>query len=322
MGSKRVVVIQRIRVELLSVPELASWPELATLIERPTDEETLPCWELPVLACQAVGGGAEQAWPGAAAIFCLLYSIHLVDDLLDHDPRGLHVIHGEGRVANFALALQAAGSLIVERTELAPERRASIHRELARAALATAYGQHLDLDDFEGEDEYWKVVETKTPPLFAGALAIGGSLGQASAEIVETLRRLGFLVGKTVQISDDLKDAFEKPAAPDWSRRYNNLPILYSLTADHLDRQLFSELLADIEEQAALERAQDILVRSGAVSFCVYQMIELHRSAKELIREARFVDPRPLEEMLERYVRPLKGLLEKAGIENLETLFD
>jgi geranylgeranyl pyrophosphate synthase len=314
------MVVQRIRAALLAVPELASWPEIVELIERPVDEESIPCWEQPLLACRAVGGAEAQALPGATAIFCLLYSIHLADDLLDCDPRGLQHVHGEGRVANYALALQAASSIAIERAGLAAECRAAIHERLAGAALATAYGQSLDSSELRGEDEYWKVVEAKTPPLFAAALAIGGMLGAATPETIESLDRLGFLLGKSVQISDDLKDAFDKPAAPDWQRRYNNLPILYAMTADHSEKERFLDLLSSIEQEESLEAAQEILVTSGAVSFCAYHMIDLHRSARAILAETQLVDPEPLLMLIERYIKPLRNLLETVGIESPEEL--
>lgn len=314
------MVVHKIRAELLSVPELSSWPEIVRLVERPTQETAIPCWELPVRACRAVGGEEEQAIPGAAAIFCLLYSIHLVDDLLDSDPKGLHHTFGEGNVANYALALQAASSIVMERAGLTAECRAAIHGKLAEAALATAYGQNLDLNELNGEEDYWRVVEAKTPPLFSAALAVGGLLGAAPEATVRSLGALGVLLGKSVQISDDLRDAFERPTAPDWFRRSNNLPILYAMTAEYAERPRFLDLLASIGEDSSLDAAQEILLRCGAVSFCAYHMIELNRAAKELVLGIPLVDSQPLLSLAEHYIAPLKSLLNKIGVERLEDL--
>ena len=112
------MVIEEIRAELGSIPEVAAWLDMARLVRRSIQSAAKPCWEYPLLACRAVGGKDEQALPGAGVIFCLLYSIHLVDDLLDQDPSGLHHELGEGKTANLALALQAAAGLLIERAEL------------------------------------------------------------------------------------------------------------------------------------------------------------------------------------------------------------
>ncbi len=44
---------------------------------------------------------------------------------------------------------------------------------------------------------------------------------------------LGVRFGEIIQIMDDLDDAFQSPAKPDWQRQDNNLAILYAKTADH-----------------------------------------------------------------------------------------
>ena len=40
-------------------------------------------WEYPAVACHAFGGIEEAALPAAAAVFCSVASIRLVDDILD-----------------------------------------------------------------------------------------------------------------------------------------------------------------------------------------------------------------------------------------------
>ena len=314
------MTIEDIRPLLYSIPRLSSWPEMSRLIERPSTSGSKPCWEYTVLACQAVGGSEQQALPGAAAIFCLVCSMQLVDDLLDRDPSGLQHELGEGTTANLGLAFQAASSIIVERAEITAKRRAALHASLAEIALDTAYGQNLDLAAVATEEDYWKIVEAKTPPLFSGALYIGGLLGAASMEISERLKELGFLLGKLIQVSDDLKDALEQPASPDWHRKWNNLPILYALTADYPERSRFTDLLPRVADSKALAEAQEILVRSGAVSYCTYHMVELHQNARQFLKGIPLENREPLEELLELHRRPLRSLFKSIGIESQEEL--
>lgn len=312
------MVVQRIRNELLAIPEVASWPDLVALIELPTARSALPCWEHPLLACRAVGGTEDQALPGAAAIFCLVYSMHLVDDILDQEPEGLQHSLGEGKVANLALAFQVAASMVIERSNLSARRRSAIHRSLAETAFMTAYGQHLDAGELSSEGDYWRVVEAKTPPLFGAALFIGALFGGWSEREARKLGALGFSIGKGIQVSDDLKDAFEKPAQRDWYRRHNNLPILYAISADHPEREEFIALLDRIDDAAALEKAQEILIRCGALSFCVYHLLELHRAGQAELRRIPLVDAKPIADLLDHYARPVKGLLRTVGVQDLD----
>jgi len=130
-----------IRACVLAVPEMSAWPELGDLFERAAGKPR-PDWEWPILACQAVGGEASQAIPGAAAIACMYISIILIDDMLDDDPRGEHLRVGCGQAANMALAFQAAAFRAIEQAEISAERRAAIVSSLAWLALGTAAGQH------------------------------------------------------------------------------------------------------------------------------------------------------------------------------------
>src|SRR5215218_7898025 len=105
--------------------QIACWPQMLELIERPVHRES-SVWEYPVAACRAVGGAEEQALPAAAAIFCSVISIHLVDDILDEDPNGDYRRMGAGPVSNLALAFQAAAHLLLDDPAISPAIRPAL----------------------------------------------------------------------------------------------------------------------------------------------------------------------------------------------------
>ena len=85
-----------------------------------------------------------------------------------------------------------------------------------------------------------------------------------------------------------------------WRRRpgrlgppFDNLPILYAMTADHPLREMFLDLSARSDDPEALAEAQKILIRSGAVSYCAFKMIELSQEAREPSRVSRCATPDP-----------------------------
>src|SRR5215203_4722113 len=96
---------QRVR----AVAEVSAWPQMLQLMERVMHRDSLSVWDYPASVCTAVGGEAEDALSAAAAVFCSLISIHLVDDMLDDDPKGDYHRLGAGPAANLGLAFQAAG---------------------------------------------------------------------------------------------------------------------------------------------------------------------------------------------------------------------
>ncbi|HEX4496596.1 MAG TPA: polyprenyl synthetase family protein [Thermoanaerobaculia bacterium] len=299
-----------------NLPVVASWPGMLAMVERVGHKEGVSVWEHPVSACRAVGGREEAALPAAAAVFCSLISIHLVDDMLDHEPLGDFRRLGEGRTANLALAFQAAGHLVLAEAEAPAAVQTALQTSFARMSLATCFGQELDARELTSEAEYWRVVGTKTPPLFGEALRMGALLGGATADLAEQLAEVGRVLGRFIQVSDDITDALEVPARADWQRRSNNLPLLFAMTAGHADRDEFLRLSARAGEPDALAAAQKILFRCGAVSYCTLKLIELAREARELFARIRLQNPEPIEQLLEVHTRPLYRLLEIVGVQD------
>jgi geranylgeranyl diphosphate synthase type I len=311
---------EEMKRRIRTIPEIAAWPQMSALMERVVNRDTVSVWDYPLVASRAVGGSAEASLPGSAAIFCSLIAIHLVDDMLDLDPRGDYHRLGAGPTANVSLAFQAAAHRILDEAEVEPEIRAELQATCARMSLATCFGQGLDSRELRSEEEYWRTVEAKTPPLFGAAFRIGALLGGAPRELADGLDRLGRVLGCFVQVSDDLADGLKSPAGADWNRRSNNLPILYAMTADHPDRERFLDVSLRVDEPDALAEAQQILVKSGAVSYCAFRMIEFSQAAHDVLASLPLASTEPIERLLSLHLRPLHRLLESVGVEEPEAL--
>jgi geranylgeranyl pyrophosphate synthase len=212
------------------------------------------------------------------------------------------------------LAFQAAALTLVGQTPVPAERRAAASAALARAALTTACGQELDVQNLHGEENYWRVVRTKSTPFYGVGLQIGALLAGAGPEITQGLYDFGVLVGEIIQVYDDLMDAFQSPANPDWREGRNNLALLYALTVAHSQRERFAALLARVDDLRVLEEAQQILIGSGAVSYCVYQLIHRYRAACDLLDRLPLADPALLAGLLAQQMRPLARWLCTIGL--------
>lgn len=298
--------------QVSGLPEVAAWPEMASVFEQSVNRANVK-WEFPLLACRAVGGEPSAAIPGATAVACMQCALVLVDDMLDKDPRGVHLQFGQAAVANMAFALQAAAFRLIEEAPVDAGRRFAVCAGLARMALASAFGQSLDVQNLSGEENYWRIVRTKSAPFFGTAFHIGALLGRASPEVAGKLYDFGFLTGEVIQIYDDLVDALDSPAGPDWEQGRNNLAILYATTAEYPERAQFMALLPQISDPQALAAAQQILIRCGAASYCAYQVVERFRAARQLLDSTPLADPAPTRDLLARQVKPLVTLLESAG---------
>jgi geranylgeranyl pyrophosphate synthase len=302
-------------VELvLELPEVAAWPEMADIFGYAMTEHRIKLWEFPVLACQAVGGEEASALPAAAAISCLQLGLILIDDMLDSDPRGAYRELGHAAAANMAFAFQAAAFRALTDAPVEKARRDALCAVLAQMTLTVALGQYLDARNLDTEDEYWRVAETKSAPYFGSALQLGALLGGASPDAAKPLYDIGFLVGVGINIYDDMMDALATPAKPDWGLGRNNLAILYALTADHPERAELEALRAQVDDAQMLDAAQRILIRCGAISYCVYHIIQRHQAARQLLNSIPLPDPQPLRGLLADQSEPLVRLLESVGV--------
>ena len=87
---------------LLKLPIFDSWHEIGSILRR--SAATRPRdWELPVIACEALGQAREMAIPASAALACAQISVILVDDMLDDDPRGEYHRIGNGRAVSYCV---------------------------------------------------------------------------------------------------------------------------------------------------------------------------------------------------------------------------
>jgi hypothetical protein len=67
----------QLKARIRSLPQVAAWPQMLERIDNAVHRDLRCVWDFPIVACQAVGGTAAAALPGAAAILCSLIGIHL-----------------------------------------------------------------------------------------------------------------------------------------------------------------------------------------------------------------------------------------------------
>jgi geranylgeranyl pyrophosphate synthase len=298
---------------LLDLPTVNEWDEMRSLIQRAASRQPRD-WRLPVMACRAVGGEEHQAIAGVAAIAGMQISIILIDDMLDSDPRGDYHRLGSAVATNLAAAFQSAALEAIAQSDLCDERKIAAMNSVNEMTLTTAHGQHLDAQNPSDESAYWYVTKLKSSPFFGAALHIGALMGGGDAESAEGLKRIGHLYGEMIQIHDDLKDTMAMPANPDWIEKRSPLPILFAQSVDHPQREHFLELRDSIGEADSLEEAQTILIHCGAVSYCVDQLVQRHRLARQMIQTISLTHRDEVEEWIDSQIVPIQNLFESVGV--------
>jgi geranylgeranyl pyrophosphate synthase len=315
------MLFEQLKGLILSLEEFQAWPEVRALITDLREIEQSSFSDYTYLSSEAVSGNGGKSLFGMAAIVCLTVSIKLVDDMLDEDPNGYFHKVGKGITANMAMSFQAAALTMIEKCNLSSDIKYIIQANLSKAALKTAYGQHLDVthshNKVNDEAYYWNVVQAKTPPLIGTALMIGALFGEASDLIAQQLERLGLPIGKLIQVSDDLSDVFSSKINPDWTSPNNNLALLYAIMAEYPEKNRFQELISNgVESKSeSIKELKQILIKSGGLSYCCYHMIESYKEAQQILGGIPLLHPDKIYKILYELIEPLKELFSLVGID-------
>jgi geranylgeranyl pyrophosphate synthase len=296
-----------------TMPHVATWKETQTMFQHAASGKP-EHWLLPVLACEAVGGATEQAVPAMVAVGCAHIGILLVDDMLDADPRGEYNHLGMPAAANLACAFQAAALDAVALSTNDPLTRLAILTSFNEMFLSTAFGQFLDVQVPADEAAYWRTTRAKSSPFFGAALQVGVLAGGGTLETAEKLKALGCLYGEMIQIHDDMHDSMEVPANPDWIQRRLPLPILFASLVKHPEQIRFLELNQHIAEPGALQEAQEIIIRCGAISYCIDQVLQRHKAAGVILESLPCTCRTVIAALLDEVIAPVRKLLEACKV--------
>lgn len=294
-----------------ALPAMESWDEAQAVFRRAAFGKPSH-WLIPARVCEAVGGSPEQAIHAVMATGCAHAGILIVDDMLDDDPRGDYHRLGMPASSNLAAAFQSAA--LFAASQCARDQSAGwlAMQDFNDMFRQTAWGQFLDSQSPADEDAYWQIVKTKSSPFFGAAYLAGALAGGGTEDTARQLKKVGCLYGEMVQIHDDVHDSMETPANPDWIQGRSPLPILFASQVQHPERERFLRLNRHISDPEALEEAQEIIIRCGAVSYCAAQLIRIHHEAEELVKSIPLANPAPIISLLDEVIAPVYELL-KAG---------
>jgi len=164
---------------------------------------------------------------------------------------------------------------------------------VSETAIKIHEGQQMDVDFEEmtsvDEKTYLKMIEFKTAVLLACSLQMGAMIAGANYVDQKRIYEFGRLIGIAFQIQDDYLDAFgdAKVGKRIGGDILNNKKTLLFISSMALGKDKerkallsnFKSKKANEDEKIAAVKA--IFVKSGAQSYCVNKMEELHKAALE-----------------------------------------
>lgn len=181
--------------------------------------------------------------------------------------------------------------------------------------LTIAHGQYLDIQNPIDEQAYWQLVRTKSSPFFNSALLIGFIFGGGAGNLTQPIREFGNIYGEMIQIHDDLNDVMTILANPDWTLGRSPLPVLFASNVDHPDKEKFLRLRKEIPDPDALAKAQTILIRCGAISYCVHHLLVRYQSAQKILETIPLPQKEGLYSLLENIIKPIVDMYSSLGLQ-------
>ncbi len=164
---------------------------------------------LVTLACEAVGGNAEDASFAAASIELIHSSSLVLDDVIDKSEkrRGRFTIHKLWGVDMALLTVQILAALSLKIAARDPR---LIHA-IADSLFYMGEGEAMELVDFaKDKKSYLDLAFRKTGSLFGSASEVGSVVGGGNETQIKNLTEFGSHIGIAFQIRDDILDCISK----------------------------------------------------------------------------------------------------------------
>ncbi len=262
---------------------------------------------LIVLAsARMLGGHAAEAraLPLAAAVevFHTFTLIH--DDIMDEDEirRGVPTVHVAYGVPTAILAgdllhsLSYRAILDAGRLGMSPEAVRDALDALVEAAVRVSRGQGYDML-FEktgaSHHDYLRMIYLKTGALIEASAKLGAIAAGVPPEAREAMGAYGRFVGVAFQIRDDVLGIYGdprvtgKPRYSDLRRGKKTLLLLYALgKAQGEDKELLERIArGEVSGEEELERAAEIIKRTGALDYAMEKARSYSRSAKAILED-------------------------------------
>ena len=223
-------ISEKVTATLCSAHPFMDWENCRQMLLDMASADEPWMHALPILACQAAGGNADDALPVAAAWTSLRHAANLIDDMQDGDlHRYAHPVRPDV-ATTYALAFIFSAFQILNEHSINPENTQKITSIFARSGLDSSRGQLSDLtlkeDEPQPEDElqaYWMTVIQKSGSIYYAGLAGAAAAGTDSHDWIEALGQYGIAVGVIRQVIDDCRDILID--AKD-ARKTSTLPVL------------------------------------------------------------------------------------------------
>jgi octaprenyl-diphosphate synthase len=167
----------------------------------------------------------------------------------------------------------------------------------ARITSEMAQGELLQMKNQRNpnltQDDYLKIVNSKTAVLMQAACESGAILADASQNVLSSVSNYGMNMGIAFQIADDILDytadtkILGKKVGADLREGKLTLPIIHTLQkASDKERSFIESLIQDVHfSHSDFEKLIEIMEHLDSISFCLNQAHSYAKKAKRSLME-------------------------------------
>lgn len=241
-------------------------------------------------------GSVGQAAYYSALTLELLHNASLVhDDIVDESDQrrgrpSVRAVYGN-KVGVLAGDYLLSSSL--ENAALTGNIR--IVKDIATIGKELSQGEITQLSNTQesvfSEEEYFGVIRLKTASLFSSAARLGAIVSGAGEEAINSMDRMGDIIGICFQIRDDIFDYFSndigKPTGNDMEEGKLTLPALYAL--NHSDNPRMHDIAIKVRNGHAnkddIARLISFTKQEGGIEYAQNYMERLSKEAKDIVAD-------------------------------------
>lgn len=240
-------------------------------------------------------GNINDSTHHAAALVELLHTATLLhDDVVDdsNERRGFFSVYALWK----SKATVLVGDFLLAKGLLLSVENKSYHilEIVSEAVKEMSEGELLQLDKSRKlnitEEVYYDIVTKKTASLIAACCAAGAASITQNTEIIQQMKKLGYLIGIAFQIKDDLLDYTPsqitgKPTGIDIQEQKITLPVIYTLQkVNYSERKKMINIFKNYNQDADLIKWMiDKVIETGGINYAEMKMKEYHDKAIELL---------------------------------------
>ncbi len=250
---------------------------------------------LTILSCEATGGTAESALPYAIATEFIQTASLIHDDIIDGSDRrrGVPSVH---KKYGLRVAILAADLLIALSIKIVSERgKPEVIVHLGKCGIQMVEGEATDMlidlgrIDIDSQNQYFKMIESKTVSFIREVARLGGIVSDASEDHIEQLGKYGELIGYAFQIRDDIIDFIDSSTGKvthiDLLKKRYNYPIILALETLSIEER---KAIIDEITEGNLESAVNLIDKTDALSKANEVASDYIEQAKKLVEFSDF----------------------------------